>query len=333
MLNHFRADMKRPLIGVGHSMGGNNLVNLSLMHPRLFTTLVLIDPAIQRMPSKVGNFLLPKSSTNRRDRWPSRQAAQASYKRSKFYQAWDPRVLDLLLKHGLRDLPTDLYPDVTPASATAPVIGADSSTATVSPEPSTEKEVTLTTTKHQEVLTFLRPNFATKENPSPADNPNPVTHPDVDPDVEPHAPFYSPVSIATFFRLPFLRPSVLYIFGGQSELSAPASRADKLATTGTGVGGSGGFKKGRVQQHTFPDVGHLIPMEIATETADVCAAWIAPEIERWRAVEEAERREWAAVPRERRARLSEEYVRTINSDQLASMRNKNRKEGGMSSKL
>ena len=125
MVNHFRKQIKRPIIGVGHSMGGSQLVNLSLMHPRLFTSLILIDPVIQRLPSAKGNMGPAKASTNRRDRWPSRVAAEASFKRSKFYQSWDPRVLDLWVKHGLRELPTYIHPYATAASGTPPVIGPD----------------------------------------------------------------------------------------------------------------------------------------------------------------------------------------------------------------
>jgi len=36
MINHFRQEMARPLIGVGHSMGGTQLVHLSSLHLRLF---------------------------------------------------------------------------------------------------------------------------------------------------------------------------------------------------------------------------------------------------------------------------------------------------------
>ncbi|KAK5134116.1 hypothetical protein LTR08_006891 [Meristemomyces frigidus] len=314
MVNHFRQYMKRPIIGVGHSLGGHNIINLSLMHPRLFTSLILIDPVMARASARDGASGPARASTNRRDRWPSRKAAEASFKRSKFYQTWDPRVLDLWLEHGLRDLPTQLYPQATAASGTLPAITADPSSATVSPEPTTEKEVTLTTTKHQEVFQFMRPNFATAEFPDPGSNPNPLTHPDVDPSAAPNAPFYRSEPSMTFHRLPHVRPSVLYVFGDQSGMASPLSIADKLAQTGSGVGGSGGVKEGRVAEVTFKGVGHLVPMEIVNETADASADWVGREVDRWAAQENAERREWAAVPREQKSVLSEEYQRTMNSD-------------------
>lgn len=294
-------------------MGGNNLVNLSLMHPRLFTTLVLVDPVIQRVLDTVGNYSPTKMSAKRRDRWSSRAAAKEAFLRSKFYQAWDPRVLEKWIQHGLRDLPTPLHPQVQ-VSATPPVLTADVSTATVLPEASTEREVTLTTTKHQEVFTFLRPHFPTSDFPSPSTEPNPITHPDVDLAAGPITPFYSPALSTTFQRLPSLRPSVLYVYGSESPLSAPAHCADREAVTGIGVGGSGGSPKGRVKQHTFPGIGHLIPMEIVNETAEVAAKWIVPELDRWQVLEDAERREWAAVPQEQKSVLSDEYKAMIGVD-------------------
>lgn len=91
-------------------------------------------------------------------------------------------------------------------------------------------------------------------------------------------------------------------------------KADKLAYTGVGVGGSGGMKKGRVDSVTFDGIGHLIPMEIVGATADACTGWLVPELQRWKRLEDAERREWAAVPLRQKAMLSEEYVRTMNAD-------------------
>lgn len=305
-------------------MGGCHLVNLALMHPRLFTTLILMDPVIQRLPSRQGNFGPAKASTVRRDRWPNGKAAEASFKRSKFYQTWDPRVLDLWIKYGLRDLPTLLHPNATAASGTAPPLNADPSSATVSPERGSEIEVTLTTTKHQEVFTFMRPNFPDRTNSNPEEHPNPVTHPDVDVSAGPNTPFYRPEPIATFRQLPFLRPSVLYIFGDQSHLSAPLLKADKMAATGTGVGGSGGAKKGRVQEVTFEGIGHLIPMEVVGKTADVCQDWLALELANWKSRAAEHELQWASVPREERGRMEEEFLTVMKSDWMGEEKKKSK---------
>ncbi|KAI7115588.1 hypothetical protein KC343_g15343 [Hortaea werneckii] len=149
----------------------------------------------------------------------------------------------------------------------------------------------------------------------------------MDPASGPNAPFYRPEPIATFHRLPNLRPSVFYLFGEQSNLSTPALKADKLAHTGTGVGGSGGVQKGRVRDVTLEGVGHLIPMEAVERTAKECTQWLVPEMEGWPAREEAERREWAAVPKEQKAVLSEQYRQTMNGNWA------DRQDGAKGSKL
>jgi hypothetical protein len=195
-----------------------------------------------------------------------------------------------------------------------PPLNADPSSATVSPDQKTEKEVTLTTTKHQEVFTFMRPNFKGPNNPDPEENPNPATHPDVDPQSAPNSPFYRPEPIATFHQLPYLRPSVLYIFGDQSSLSEPLLKADKMAQTGIAPGGSGGVKKGRVQEVTFQGVGHLIPMEVVGKTADACQEWLALEVANWKARAAEHELQLAKTPREERGRMSEELITVMKSD-------------------
>ena len=116
------------------------------MHPRLFASLVLIDPVIEQDSSvnpDIGkkptiDFGVATASTHRRDIWPSRKEAAEAFAKSKFYQKWDQRVLDLWLEFGLRDIPTALYPKRVKGD---------------------ERPVTLTTTKLQVVWTFLRPNY------------------------------------------------------------------------------------------------------------------------------------------------------------------------------
>ena len=83
------------------------------------------------------------------------------------------------------------------------------------------------------------------------------------------------------------------------------------------MGGSGGVKKGQVSSVTFDGIGHLIPMEVVGRTADACTDFLVPELERWRGIEEKERSEWAAVPKKERSKLSDEYVKKMNSDWTA----------------
>lgn len=297
-------------------MGGAQLTYLSLLHPRLFESLILVDPVIQRMVSLSGNVSPAFASSQRRDRWPSREEAAKAMLRNKFYQAWDPRVFERWIQYGLRDLPTKLYPE---SSATpGPLPAAVSAEPTLTPTAPKPKEVTLTTTKHQEVMTFLRPNFPFREGdkePSSAEysdsNPTAInrrTHPDLYPGPHSQAPFYRGESIMVFHQLPHLRPSVLYVFGSTSFLTAePQNIEDKMAMTGVGVGGSGGVKEGRVAQVTVQDAGHLIPMEKVEESATHAATWIGQEMNRWRANEKLTEEEWGTRKGIDRSVLTERF--------------------------
>jgi hypothetical protein len=130
----------------------------------------------------------------------------------------------------------------------------------------------------------------------------------------PNTPFYRPEALATFRKLPFLRPSVLYLFGDQSPLSKPLLIADKLANTGVGVGGSGGVKNDRVKQVTFAGIGHMIPMEAVNESADVSAAWIISELDRWQAIEDIGREQLEKIPKQLRSQMRSEFVEVMLSD-------------------
>lgn len=291
MINHFSAQMPRPIVGVGHSMGGFHLTNLALMHPRLFSTLMLIDPVVQRVPNPEGNYAPARASAKRRDLWPTREEARTAFKKSKFYQTWDPRVLDLWIEHGLRDLPTKLH------------------------QATDSKEVTLRTSKHQEVMTFMRGNIESADNPNPSTDPSLLTHWDVNVEIPGCSPFYRPEAIAVFQLLPHLLPSVLYIFGKKSNLSAPELRADKMAMTGVGAGGSGGVAKDRVKQ-VLLDAGHLIPMEKVSETADECCGWLKRELSRWTEEEKMIERMRQSVPREKRAQMTDDFLKAATSEAL-----------------
>ncbi|KAL2258926.1 hypothetical protein VTK26DRAFT_7573 [Humicola hyalothermophila] len=265
LINMKRDEMPHPLVGVGHSMGAAQLAMAALSHPRLFHSLCLLDPVIQIENAGISPAT---ASTFRRDLWDSRAAAAAKFQQSKFYQAWDPRVLDLWVRHGLRDLPTELYPSPSKNGG-----GGGNGNSQDGP-------VTLTTSKHQELFTFLRPTYRTESHDGPG-----YSYADRDPIFDstnpPGYPFYRPEPLHVARRLPELRPSVLYVFGAESDISAPPARADKMARTGTGLGGSGGAARGRVKEVVL-DCGHLVAMERVGECADAIAGWVAEEVERWK---------------------------------------------------
>lgn len=291
MTNVFRKDMPRPIIGVGHSFGANMLANLALLHPRLMTTLVLFDATIVKFSLEdIGPGISPaRGSAFRREVWPSREAAAESFRRSPFYRAWDPRVLEAWVRYGLRPLPT----------ATLPAASAGA--------------VTLTTTKHQELFTFFRPLWPHVRPDGQVDR---AAIPEFD--AAEHGagagacdqlpfPFYRAEGANVLRRLPELRPSVLWVFGGASDLSDEPKRRVKMETTGTGVNGSGGARAGRVKGVVMEGMGHLFPMEVPDQCAAHAAGWIGAELARWRR-DEDEYLAWTRRPFLEKTTMSQEFL-------------------------
>ncbi|KIW35034.1 uncharacterized protein PV07_01762 [Cladophialophora immunda] len=223
LINQKQDELPQPLVGIGHSMGASQLAQLSLLHPRLLQALILIDPVIQtENPSKT----FAKPSTYRRDIWPSRQEARAKFASSKFYQAWDPRVFEKWVQYGLRDLPTELYPERNESE---------------------EPGVTLTTPKSQEVFSYLRPKY--NGTPGIAPERDRAVYGDMHPeDVEEGYPFYRPEPAEIFRRLPELKPPVLESLWNEADIES--SSADETAlregaslVAGTAAAASSGSEK------------------------------------------------------------------------------------------
>ncbi|KAF5021532.1 hypothetical protein F66182_6414 [Fusarium sp. NRRL 66182] len=272
-----------PIIGVGHSFGANALANVALIHPRLFTSLVLLDPVISYF-SAIPDRTTPSPasiSMSRREVWPSHAEAASAFRRSPFFKTWNPRVLDRWITYGVTGIP-----------------GKD--------------EVTLTTTKHHEVFNFLRPSWGAYDAEGETLL-RPELVPDLDPNLHPSwptYPFYRSEGPDTARRLPHLRPSVLYIFGGKSNISPIELQEEKMTLTGSGVGGSGGQNKGRVGRAVGEENSHLIPMEDPLFCARKTTEWIKKEVERWW-VDERMYEDWTTKPTEEKTTLSEEHKRYL----------------------
>ncbi|KAF8211974.1 hypothetical protein K438DRAFT_1805734 [Mycena galopus ATCC 62051] len=100
-LRKVRGFSERKLFAVGHSFGG-----CCWLQPRLFTSLTLVDPVIIRHgtlnhdPRNPAPSLM-EGAVARRDTWPSREEAHKALAANPFFAAWDPRVLDAYVAHGL----------------------------------------------------------------------------------------------------------------------------------------------------------------------------------------------------------------------------------------
>ncbi|KAF2964676.1 hypothetical protein GQX73_g8903 [Xylaria multiplex] len=281
MTNVFRAEMPRPIIGIGHSFGSSILTCLSLIHARLFSALILLDPVIHRsLPTLAGAVDMTRLSTFRRNTWPTQDAAAAAFRRSPYYSTWDPRVLDSWIAHGVCKVPGDASGD----------------------------KVTLLTSRDQEVFSYFRPLYPYMRADGTVDR---ESAPDFDPATnEPPGPyhpfpFYRGEGSAVLAQLPHVRPSVLWVYGGSAGIWWETSKV-----CGSGSGGSGGMKAGKVDEIILEGHGHLFPMEVPGLCAEHAAAWVARELQRH---EESERKyqEWASLPMEKKTTLSREFMNAI----------------------
>ncbi|KAG8967846.1 hypothetical protein FRC03_009249 [Tulasnella sp. 419] len=100
---------KRNLCGIGHSMGGVSLIYMQQSPdiPIKFNSLILLEPML--MPPgvdirRVNKIFIP-SAYQRRDVWPSKEAALQEFKAGKGYKTWDPEMLELFVQYGLRTHP------------------------------------------------------------------------------------------------------------------------------------------------------------------------------------------------------------------------------------
>jgi pimeloyl-ACP methyl ester carboxylesterase len=289
MTNVFRNDMPRPIIGIGHSFGGTILTHLALMHARLFTSLILFDAVINTIPAmQTSSFNAIRMSTVRRDTWPSREAAAEGFRRSRFHAAWDPRVLDAWIAHGIRDVP----------------------------DPAAGGKVALTNSRHQEVFTFVRPLYPYIRDDGTVDR---AGAPDFDPAVHDKPfqgqslPFYRGEMSTALERLPHVRPSVLWVYGGTSDVNPlPSARSERARACGSGRDGSGGIEAGRVAEIVIEGRGHLFPLEVPGLCAEHTATWIEKEMQYYRD-SEREYKEWTSMPIGEKATLDQPFLTAIGS--------------------
>lgn len=256
MINTFRDRMPQPIIGFGHSMGGNTLIHLSLIHPRILVSLVLLDPVVGLTVPHSGATWLYMNS-RRQDLWPSKETAERFLRSSRTLQTWDPRAMALFLKYGLRDTPTLLYPQ--------------------------PGHVTLRTSKAQEGWAYARNWF----DSLPGIDKSEVMwtrakYPDMNESIFSTHPFFRSVDKYIWQSLPFLRPSVLYIVPECAPLAKDTTIEDKVGRTGTGDGGSGGAREGRVSSATIIGVGHFLPFEKPADCATIAAQWLEKDLRGWR---------------------------------------------------
>lgn len=251
------------------------------MHPRLFSSLILIEPAISdntRFPKMVDHVRAAQMHEilKRPDLFTSLAAARDHVLRSKFHATWDSRCLARLIQYNFRTGSTE-------DSSTSPVVHS-------------------TTPKAGELGLTLLPNPANiGANGLECINlQDRFAVPEINPKAHFRFPLYRHEIEDCWQRLPSLRPHTLYILGSKSPVSPKEMCKARFMETGGGIGGSGGAKLGAVQQHWVPSAGHAAPFESVSEVALKTSEWLASTTRRWTTEEAQFREEWGKLPAEKK---------------------------------
>ncbi|KAJ5622178.1 hypothetical protein N7528_005410 [Penicillium herquei] len=297
MMNHFRHQMPKPIVGLGHSMGCSEILLLSSWHPSLFHSFAFIEPGID---PNYGEKVLAKwvsQALQQGDFWDTREEAEEALVKSQMAYSWNKKVLARLKHYGIYSVKTQ-----------------------------TGLKWMLTTPKHQIASVVLR-HIPKSVCVSSDDLANlTLAHrelvPDLDPKIALNGSFYRSEFQHSWDLLPKMRPWVLYVNGTSSpHFGDPSTRDRRVQITGTGVGGNGGIKLGAVQQVIIEGAGHDMPFDNNTEQLSThIVDWFMKESRRWNDGAGRRLRDWRAECSEEKGRVSQDYAASVPGEIAARRR-------------
>ncbi|PWY78803.1 hypothetical protein BO83DRAFT_396814 [Aspergillus eucalypticola CBS 122712] len=253
----------------------------SLPHPHLSRAMIQIES-----PNKLGGRSPALWASTRPDLWPSRNP---------LWRRWDSRAVAKYIENGLRSVPTALYP-----------LDPPSSNGKMSNPKVTPNSVTLTTTKAQEAWTYLRFNDRSSGSAERFLSLDLATSAKEGTNNHPSYVATCPWTSLAFEFLPYIRPSVLFVWGEKIHINTPgARRDDKLLRVGTGLGGSGHVRAGMVRDEVVKGASHTVPFEEVGETAGVVSDWLVEQGKRYM----EEKKFWGKYDSQKSEREWMEYVK------------------------
>ncbi|CAG8658486.1 8604_t:CDS:2, partial [Dentiscutata erythropus] len=100
-----KAKIQKPIIGIGHSIGGTSMLKAETIRPGTFASILTLEPIVK--PIIVREFEIQETKVkNRRERWPDRKSAHISFNTNEFFKSWNPEILNLYVQYGLYELPS-----------------------------------------------------------------------------------------------------------------------------------------------------------------------------------------------------------------------------------
>ncbi|KAL8669125.1 MAG: hypothetical protein Q9168_006277 [Polycauliona sp. 1 TL-2023] len=251
MIDYFQEQMPSPIIGITQSWAVVTIAMLAVWHPRLFTAIIPIEPMVGSTYRAGDETKVTKNKTrlfvNRKDTWPSREAARKHLMANPYYGCYDPRVFERVMKYDLRDAPSIANPTA----------------------------VTLTTPKTMELYTILRADPPLAGYPQAPDHRTKTSDDVIFPG------FYRGERSHFIEHLQYLAPPVLYVWGTLSGSEKSDYSSLIVRRTGIGRGGNGGVAAGKVTEAIIQGAHHPIPLEKPAAAAEAIAAWLRTQMSVW----------------------------------------------------
>lgn len=256
VVNTFRDQMVPPLMGVGHSMGGAQLLQICKLHPRLFQSVTFLDPWFSTFAPSSPPESLSKRSINRKRTWESLEDARSYEEKLAVFKIWERRCFDRYVETCLRELPTMLEDKTAGTTPKTPAIASF----------------------HTSRRVFVDP---VDTNPKTASRADRLIFPDAEYHSPSKWPYCDAQAVGHARHLPNLRPRALFLYGTKGSVIGEEPRKHILETTGTETGGSGGARLGCVQSETMKGT-HFFPFENPGGTAKRLALWTQEEQQIWK---------------------------------------------------
>ncbi|KAJ5920953.1 hypothetical protein N7466_009279 [Penicillium verhagenii] len=296
MINHFHAQMPKPIIGLGHSLGCFQLTCLSSWHPTLFHSLAFVEPGLDPNYGREWVIPLVVRTLQRKESWDTREEAEKRVVKSNAAGAWSEKVVARLKRYGI--FQTAANKENRSGSS------GDGGWALSIPK----DQIATMVFRHNPEGVGMGPGGL--EDVTLAQR---ELIPDSNPDDRGKGPFYRPEMQLGWDLLPKIRPWVLYVNGSNSpDLADPVVREERARITGTGVGGNGGMRLGAVKQVVIEEGEHTMPFDRSLgELADHVGDWLVTESQRWVDGPRRRRVEWQAKSLQEKQAVGKEFFDAV----------------------
>jgi pimeloyl-ACP methyl ester carboxylesterase len=117
LTDHIESSAEKPVVGVGHSLGGILTFMAAYHKPQLFSQIIVLDPPLIYGPLILPAFLAKKlrlmdhtkvvsQTKKRRAQWSNRQEAEDHFKRIPLFHRFDPDCLRDYIRYGTTSIET-----------------------------------------------------------------------------------------------------------------------------------------------------------------------------------------------------------------------------------